>query len=141
MKKFAFVLYVALIAAVSGAPAFATGAIAIGAKSNLGAHGVSVGMSGDFGSRSAAKNDALQQCKAGQVSASIRALCKVVGTYSNQCSAVAMDAKAGAPGLGWGVAETSRAASRVAMQRCKATAAGRGWACKVATTSCDGNAR
>jgi len=130
-----------LLAALWWTPAFAAGAIAVGAVNNVGTHGVAVGMNGDFTTTSAAKSDALKSCSASKVKASVRALCKVVSTYSNRCSAVAMDSKGGAPGLGWAVANSSSSASSQALARCRATAGDRGWACAMVTTECDGTAR
>jgi hypothetical protein len=141
IKKVDLVLCLTLLAALWWTPASAVGAIAVGVLNNVGTSGVAVGMNGDFKTTSAAQADALKNCRASKVKASVRALCKVASTYRNQCSAVAMDSKGGEPGLGWAVANSSSFASGQALAQCRTTAGGRGWACKVVATQCDGKAR
>jgi hypothetical protein len=123
------------------APALAAGAVAVGKPANVAKNGVAVGLNGDWDTNAHARTDAVTQCKATDVKASTRSLCKVVSTFSNQCAAIAMDPQGGTSGFGWAVAHSSWQAKQQAMASCRSSAGARSDACKVITTSCDGSAR
>lgn len=138
MKRIGLVLVALTFATLSWTQASAEGALALGQPTDIARHGVAIGMADGLKSTNAAAKDALQQCKTSDVKAATRALCRVVRTFSKQCSAVAMDPKVGTPGFGWAVASSETAASSQALANCKATAGfGRRNACRVAGTSCD----
>jgi hypothetical protein len=88
---------------------------------------------------------ALTQC---QISPSavkdnkLRARCKVIATYHDQCVAVAMDPANGTPGVGWAIQSDLRSAESQALAQCEKTAGpGRRAACKVDHSKCDGSAK
>ncbi|HVZ14552.1 MAG TPA: DUF4189 domain-containing protein [Bauldia sp.] len=137
----AVVATVSVAGLLASTPVFATGAIAVGKPSNVARNGVAVGLNGDWDTKAHARADALTQCKATDVKASTRALCKVVGTFANQCAVIAMDPQGGTSGFGWAVANSSWQAKQQALASCRSSAGARADACKVVTTSCDGNAR
>ncbi len=131
---------VALAIAVSSVPAFATGALVVGIPQDVAKNGFSAGLNSDMRSKSAARNDAMAQCRSGAgASASTRALCKVVKTYSNQCAVIAADPRPRRAGVGWAVAASSKTAGTQAVQQCRQTG-GSQW-CKVIAVACDGSAK
>ena len=138
MKRFGLIVVALAFATMSWTQASAEGALALGQPKDVAHHGVAIGIADGFKTGNAAAKDALQQCKSSDVKADTRALCRVVRTYSKQCSAVAMDPKVGTPGFGWAIAKSKTAAASQALANCKATAGfGRRNACRVAGTSCD----
>lgn len=138
MQRIGLVLVALAFASLSWTGASAEGALALGQPKDIARHGVAVGMADGLKNGNAAARDALAQCKSSDVKADTRALCRVVRTFSKQCSAVAMDPKVGTPGFGWAIAKTETIAASQALANCKATAGfGRRNACRVAGTSCD----
>jgi hypothetical protein len=133
---------IAVLAVSTHAPAFAAGAIAVGAINGVGVNGVAVGLAENEKTGAAANSYAMHKCQiAKDAKASVRALCHLVGSYTNKCGSVAIDPNARAPGFGWAVASSSTSASRRALAKCKATAGAGAANCVVAATSCDGRAR
>jgi hypothetical protein len=121
----------------------AEGALAVGVPSDVAKQGFAYGYTNNKGSADEARAAALETCRrpSNTKSAEARALCTLIGTYHNQCVAVAMDPEAGTPGVGWAIAANKRAAEAQALTKCEATAgAGRRAACRVDNSYCDGSA-
>src|SRR6266567_2287709 len=71
-----------------------------------------------------------------------RSLCKILGTFHDQCVAGAEDPDAGTPGVGWAVAADKKTAEQQALAMCQAKSPpARRAACKVMTSGCDGSAK
>jgi hypothetical protein len=121
--------------------AAAEGAIAVGQPKDVAKEGYAYAYSTGKADMQTARTEALETCRkpGSGKSDQGRKLCKVVGTFTNECIAVAMDPKAGTPGVGWAIGGTLQLAEAQAVTRCKATAgAGRGEYCKVDNSRCDG---
>ncbi len=93
-----------LAAAVIASPAFAFGALAI-----QGNHGGNTGWSHNYSSKSAADEEALEECGPG---------CKVVLEFWNGCGAYAVDQTRGSTVYGWGTGSTRAAAENRANDEC-----------------------
>jgi len=129
---------IALVTLGAGA-AWADGALAIGLPSDVAKQGFASGYSYNAGNVDAARKAALDYCRRAPTNQRARSLCSIVETFSHKCVAVAMDPKAGTPGVGWSVAESKSTAESEALARCAATAGdGRHDACKVSDSNCDG---
>ena len=122
----------------------AAGAVAVGVPSDVAKQGVSVGTVANYKTMDEAKSQAVENCKL-TGSAISKALCKVVVTFQNKCVATTMDPRAGTPGYGWAIADTSQAAGKKAMANCRDSdgpALKQG--CQLAGTHpilCDGSAK
>src|SRR6185437_5455137 len=137
------VLFAALLCIVLPQPhrAAAEGAIAVGQPKDVAKEGYAYAYSTGKADMPTARTEALDACRkpGNGKSPQGRKLCKVVGTFTNECIAVAMDPKAGTPGVGWAIGGTLQLAEAQAVTRCKATAgAGRGEYCKIDNSRCDG---
>jgi hypothetical protein len=140
---------VALLLVAAGAlrpmSAGAAGAIAVALPPDVAKGGFSYGYANDKPDVDTASARALELCKSTKDAANdpkLRALCKVVQTYVNQCVAVVMDPGAGTPGVGWSVAADKRTAEAEAMRKCQDTAgADRRAACVLSHSDCDGTAQ
>jgi hypothetical protein len=125
-------------------PCLAAGAVAIGLPSDVAKQGVSMGNSVRYKTMDEAKSAAVSNCKLSGTDQT-KALCKVVATFQNQCSALAIDPKPGTPGFGWAIADTSQAASKQALANCRKTAGpARKDACQLDNAKpvqCDGSAK
>ena len=124
--------------------AVAEGAIAVGQPKDVAKDGYAYAYSTGKADMQTARTEALETCRkpGSGKSDEGRKLCRVVGTFTNECIAVAMDPKAGTPGVGWAIGGTLQLAEAQAITRCKATAgAGRGEFCKVDNPRCDGEAK
>ncbi len=120
-------------------PAAAEGALAIGLPSDVARQGFASGYSYNAENSDSARKTALEYCHKAPTNEGARALCSIVETFRKKCVAVAMDPKAGTPGVGWSVAENKITAESEAMAKCAATAGdGRREACKVSNSNCDG---
>jgi hypothetical protein len=134
-------LVVSLLALVpfGSEQAAAEGALAIGLPSDVAKQGFASGYSYNAENVDAARKTALEYCHKAPTNEGARALCSIVETFRRKCVAVAMDPKAGTPGVGWSVAENKITAESEAMAKCAATAGdGRRDACKVSNSNCDG---
>jgi Domain of unknown function (DUF4189) len=121
-----------------GSAARADGALAIGLPSDVAKQGFASGYSYDAENMDAARKTALDYCHKAPTNERARSLCSIVETFTRRCVAVAMDPKAGTPGVGWSVAENKLTAESEALARCAATAGeGRREACKVSNSNCD----
>lgn len=87
-------------------PAAAEGALAVGLPKDVAKDGFAYGYSTGKADTKTARDAALDLCRkpADNRSVQARALCAVVGTFNNQCVAVAMDPGTGTPGVGWAIA-------------------------------------
>jgi hypothetical protein len=132
-------------------PAFAAGAVAVGVGPRGPASGYAIGYGFNQPDTDTAKSHAVQGChgstvtSGGAVNDSMRQArksCRVVGTFTNQCVASAIDPKDGTPGVGWAVADTQQEADEQALARCRSTAgSSRERFCTVEDRHCDGSAR
>jgi lipoprotein NlpI len=119
----------------------AEGALAIGVPSDVAKEGYASGYSYNAKTKEDARATAMDYCRKAPTGQKAKSLCKVIETFSNRCVAVSMDPKAGTPGAGWGIGDDLRAAERLALSRCEATAgAARRSACVVSNSHCDGQA-
>jgi hypothetical protein len=121
--------------------AVADGALAVASPPDVVKQGFAYGYVTDYPDAEQADVEALKKCRDTTITA-IRPLCTVIKDFKNQCVAVAMDPKAGTPGVGWGVADDVMAAERQALGKCE-NAAGpdRRASCADNHSSCDGNAK
>jgi len=139
-------LAVGLIAGAAAWPTrgAAEGALAVGLPADVAKQGFAFGFALDKASAEEARTAALADCRAESpgVDKRAQALCAPVGSFRNQCFAVAMDPKDATPGVGWAIAPDKPAASRTALAKCVATAGkDRRDACKVTHAQCDGAAK
>jgi hypothetical protein len=147
----AHVLALAFVAAFPFAPSptVAEGALAIALPSDVAKGGFAYGRSANWRSEDEARADALKFCRESATEPKLRSLCAVIDTFRDQCAAIAMDPKAGTPGVGWAIAATRQAAERQALTQCRDTAgSSRRDFCEVdkgvgsvTGTLCDGSAR
>ena len=133
-----FALVAAIFRPVSGS---ADGALAIALPPDVVKQGFAYGYVTDYPDVNQADAQALKKCRDTTI-AGIRPLCTVIQDFKNQCVAVAMDPKAGTPGVGWGVADDVISAERQALGKCEDSAGpNRRAACTVDHSSCDGTAK
>jgi len=121
----------------------AAGAIAIGVPADVPKDGISIWSAVKEETTDLATTKALAGCKTVGSDAS-KALCQIVGTYSNQCAAAAFDLQSAAPGWGWAIADNSVTATKQAMTNCHAMTGSTGRdACEVIANGdwCDGSAK
>jgi hypothetical protein len=101
-------------------PSAAAGAVAVGLPSDVAKQGVSAGSNANSPTMDEAKSAAMKDCKTDPTASSqAKSLCKVVATFQNQCVGMAIDPKAGTPGFGWAIADTSQKAGQQAMANCQ----------------------
>ena len=139
-----FVLIAAGIALLQPQRAAADGALAVGVPKDVAKDGFAYAYSTDKADTIAARREALETCKApgSGKSQQGRDLCSVVGSFTGECVAVAMDPGAGTPGVGWAIGGTLKIAESMAIQRCKSTAGpGRADYCKIDNSKCDGETK
>lgn len=119
----------------------ATGALAIGEPQNL-ADGFASGWSIGQENEDVANAKAYEQCRdKADAPDQIRALCKVIRTFTDQCVAIALDTEPGATGTGYAVAPSKAETERRALEDCRATAGNRAQYCRIINGGCDGTAR
>lgn len=139
------VLATAVLLAACGfaSPALSFGAISIAEPADVAKDGYSSGISYNFKTQGEAEDRADTECANTQdAPPETRKLCKVIRTFQNQCVAVALDPKAGTPGAGWAIGDTSALARRDALERCEDTAgADRKGECRITAEGCDGRAK
>ena len=124
-------------------PAAADGALALGMPDNVAKEGFSYGTAVDRGTAEEARAAALNGCRTNRDgSKTSQELCAVYDTFRDKCVSVAMDPKAGTPGVGWAIGPDSATSDLWALTICRATAGtGRGEYCKVTTTNCENSAK
>jgi hypothetical protein len=140
-RIFAGMIAVLAFVIPEGSGCMAAGAIALGLPSSVAKQGVSMGFSTKR-PIDEAKTVALTECRNSGSSIS-KSLCKIVGTFNNQCVALAIDPKPDTPGFGWAIADSLQDAKDQALANCRDTAGrGRQDACIVGkdTFACDGPA-
>jgi len=121
--------------------AVADGALAVALPPDVVKQGFAYGYVTDYPDPDKADAQALKKCRDTTV-AGVRPLCAVIQDFKNQCVAVAMDPKAGTPGVGWGVADDVITAERKALGNCEDSAGlGRRANCTVDHSGCDGTAK
>jgi hypothetical protein len=131
-------LVAAIFRPISGS---ADGALAIALPPDVVKQGFAYGYVTDYPDPDKADAQALKKCRDTTV-AGVRPLCAVIQDFKNQCVAVAMDPKAGTPGVGWGVAGDLLSAERKALGNCEDSAGpGRRANCTVDHSGCDGTAK
>lgn len=143
-RPFAPVLAFGLLAvALLPCPAAAEGALAIGLPSDVSKDGIALGWNTNSPTAAGARQKALAGCRDVKNSTdAARALCKIVGTFHDQCVAGAEDPDPGTPGVGWAVAADKKTAEQQALAMCQAKSPpARRAACKVMTSGCDGSAK
>lgn len=120
--------------------ASADGALAVGLPENVAKTGFAFGWSTNRATGPDARMAALDFCqKAKDASPAARKLCRVFGSFKDQCVAVAMDPKDGTPGVGWAMATEKEWAETEALNACRETAGpGREGECKLSASACDG---
>lgn len=132
----------AMLALMICSPAHAKSAFASGVPNDVASDGVALGEAHDYETRDVAEARALQECRTNKDSAdSVHALCKIVDHFDNRCFATALDPKAGTPGWGWAIADTSNEASDHALSMCHVSAGDRAPYCVITQTACDGTAK
>src|ERR1700743_146381 len=132
------------VALLQPQPAAADGALAVGVPADVAKNGFAYAYSTGKADVIAARREALETCKApgSGKSQQGRDLCSVVGSFTGECVAVAMDPGAGTPGVGWAIGGTLKIAESMAIQRCKSTAGpGRADYCKIDNSKCDGETK
>ncbi len=140
MNKMSSVLFaLTLVAPLMGPePGAAEGALAIGSTGNIVDAGIAMGNAYNYATAEEASAAALQKCREYKSAPKAAGECLVIGTYTGQCYAEALDPKAGTPGVGWAVAANQDDASSFALNSCRATAgASRRTFCKVVDSGCD----
>ena len=130
-----------LIAAATSAAA--EGALALGVPDDVAKEGFSYGTATDRSSGAEAREVALNGCRTNRDgSKQSQKLCAIYDTFIDKCVSVAMDPKAGTPGVGWAVSADSATSDQWALTMCRATAgAGRQGYCKVTTTNCESSTK
>ena len=144
MRNLAAVLAVtACLTPASGAlaPVNALGALAVGETAGgVAKDGVAMGTAWNYSSQDEANSAALKNCHDYKPAPQAAKECKLVGTLNaKQCYAIAMDPKAGTPGVGWAIADDKPTAQSQALANCKVTAGvEREQYCAIAESNCDG---
>ena len=140
MKKIGIVLFALTLAAplIGSNPGAAEGALAIGTTGNVANDGIALGTGYNYATRQGAIDRALAECRGRTDAPKATPFCQIVGTFTRQCAATALDPKAGTPGAGWAIAASQQKANSQALANCRATAgANRRQFCKVDTSECD----
>jgi hypothetical protein len=133
-------------------PTVAAGALAVGVPPDVAKTGFTYGGMVNKPSEDEARTLALKGCRETRDAVKdpkLASLCVVIGTFHDQCFAIAWDPKAGTPGVGWSISPTRQEAESKALANCRATAgAGRRDYCVVDNQSqtanndrCDGSAK
>ena len=119
-------------------PAGGEGALAVGEPGNVAEQGFAYGAQWNKGSDLEASSGALELCRTARIaSKEVRALCKVVHRFQNECVAIAL----GHPHAGYAVAPNRRSAETLALTGCTELAGSdRRELCKVIVSECDGSA-
>jgi hypothetical protein len=127
------------VAAHAGTPAaLAEGAIAIGASGNFAKDGFAFGASTNKANTAEANQQALETCRKYTGAPKMAAICRVVMSFAQECYALALDPKAGTPGVGWAISDDKVKAEERALKNCEVTAGpGRRDFCKVNQSACD----
>jgi hypothetical protein len=127
------------LAVMQPQPSQAISAFAAGIPDNVASDGVALGEGHNYPSRDEAESRALSECRGTRdASDAVHALCKVIDHFDNRCLAVALDPKAGTPGWGWAIADTTEQANDRALETCRESAGGdRAPYCVITQSVCD----
>src|SRR5260370_27019139 len=139
--SFAQVLAFGVLAlALLPGPGVAEGALAIGLPSDVAKDGIALGWNTNSPTAAEARQRALAGCRDVKNSTeAARSLCKIVGTFHDQCVAGAEDPDAGTPGVGWAVAADKKTAEQQALAMCQTKSPpARPARCQGMTSLCDG---
>lgn len=143
MNKIAPVL-IALTTAISlmgPKPSVAESALAIGSTGNVAKDGIAIGEAINYATREQAAASALAYCRGKsnlKTAPNAIPFCQIVGTFTRQCYAFALDPANRTPGAGWAIAAIKEAAESQALANCRATAgASRSQFCKIINSRCD----
>ena len=133
----AFVALALPLAAIC-TPAAPHGALAVGSTGNVSKDGIAVGRAINHKTLDAAKEAAIRDCTAYQPAPKSAKFCRLVGSFTKECYAVAVDPQVGTPGAGWAIAADIEVAEQRAIDACGATAGkGRAQFCWVEESECD----
>lgn len=134
-----------LCIAIQYSTASAEGALAVGVPQDVVKGGFSYGWTANKATSEEARSGALAACRKNDGAPDdlpAKKLCKFVDDFRNKCVSIAMDPKAGTPGVGWAIATIKADAVRQAIVNCRATSsASRSEYCETADTACDGDAK
>ncbi len=119
--------------------AAADGALAIGLPPSVAKDGFAYGYTFNIPDSDKARERALEACRTSKAAPdSARSLCRLIGSFHDECVAIAMDPEDGTPGVGWAIAKDKQTAERRALDTCAATAGdGRRGACRLDKSACD----
>jgi hypothetical protein len=135
-------LSVWLLIAGGLSPAAADGAITVGTTSNVVKDGVAFGTAINYESDAEARKRAIEFCHKFKGAPKAAAECMVAASFKDECYAIAMDPKAGTPGVGWAIAATKAIAEERAIAGCQVMAGrGRRGFCKIEESKCDGGTK
>jgi hypothetical protein len=133
------VVLAACAALFSPEHASADGAIAVGMTQDVVKDGFAYGWAVNYDSKAEARNFALDNCRKRQEAKRAAMECRLIATFKNECASIAMDPKAGTPGVGWAVASNKSDAEERALAHCKLTAgSSREQFCEISESKCDG---
>lgn len=119
----AAVIVVPLAAVLGPRLCYAEGALAIGLPADVARQGFAAGHAVNDATVAEARKNALDGCHQSiDASEAAKSLCEVATTFRNKCFAVAIDPKAGTPGVGWALADNLRLADQQALEACRTTA-------------------
>lgn len=123
MNKIGSMLIVLTLATplIGPIPSAAESALAIGSTGNVVKDGIAMGDGYNAPTREVAIAKALAECGAFNAPKA-RPYCQIVGTFTGQCDAIALDPKPGTPGVGWAIAATKEVAESQALANCQVTA-------------------
>jgi hypothetical protein len=119
----------------------AEGALAVGIPTDVAKDGFAYGYKVDGKDGNDARNAAFEACRSTtSAPETARSNCVVIGSFRNECVAIAMDPQAGTPGVGAAIAADKQTAELRALAFCEATAGkDRRRFCKVDAVACDGS--
>lgn len=116
----------------------AEGAVAAGSTGDIRKDGIAFGHAANYLTKEAASDAALQACRNFQSAPKAATNCRLVGTFSGECSSVANDPQPGTQGTGWAIAADEKTAQDRALTACQALAGPeRAQFCTIEKTRCD----
>ncbi len=130
---------------LAGAAAFlpmhanASGALAVGVTDNP-RDGIAYGFAWNYKTEAEAREVVMRKCREYTQAPKANQNCRLIGSFSNGCFALAFDPKSDSSGMGWAIAQTRSAARDGAMANCQdAAPPGRREFCKIDNVRCDGD--
>ena len=130
-----------LITAALCAPgsANAAAALAVGVTDRPG-DGIAYGYAFNYKTEDEAKEIARSGCRGYKEAPKATPFCRIIGSVSKGCIAVAFDPKDDSPGMGWAVHEDRSTAEERALADCRTAApSGRKQFCRIDLLKCDGD--